>query len=171
MLRIALIIALVIVNLALLAQCTTPPESFVLDTKEDYIEVEDLAIDLMECMIKNPTGLNEKEIEQAKAFCLVWLGGTPSMTVEVDTKIALFLDDNPEYLYFYIFSLALVENEFPEDVIIEKEEEAMHLLARYDELLSSKKKNKHLKKFEKLYQKNKLAQELEEIKKKCASSR
>ena len=164
-------ISAAIVSIAGSAQCLNVPEEFVLETPKDYKDHEELAFQLMDCLVNNPASLDLEKTEESKAFCLIWLGGTPRYTVTVDTDVASFLDEEPEYLYHYIFSLAMIEHDFVELSQEEKESEALYLMALYDEKLSPRQSNKALKRIKKLHEKGKLVAELKKIKKECASSR
>ena len=163
-------ISLAISSLAGTAQCVNPPDGFVLETPKDYRKHEELVFELMDCLVNNPLVLDLEKTEEAKAFCLIWLGGTSSYTIKVNTHVATFLGEDPEYLYQYIFSLAIIERNFPKLSLEEKESEALYLIALHDEKLSPKKPNKALKKIKNLYTKDKLIPEIKRIKKENISS-
>tara|TARA_B100000767_G_scaffold47552_2_gene42279 strand:- start:24420 stop:24938 length:519 start_codon:yes stop_codon:yes gene_type:complete len=154
-----------IFSLAGYAQCLYPPDEFVLETPEDYEDYEVLAYELMACLVNDPLAIDIEKTEEAKAFCLVWLGGTSSCTLQVNTNLATFLDEKPEYLYHYIFSLAMIYRDFPRLSLEEKESEALYLIALYDEKISPKKRNRALKKIKNLHTKGKLIPEINRIKK------
>ncbi len=152
------------------AQCVNPPDGFILETSEDYRKYESLVFELMDCLVNNPLALDLEKTEEAKAFCLIWLGGTSSYTVKVNTHIATFLDEDPEYLYHYIFSLAIIERNFPKLSLEEKESEALYLIVLYGEQLSLKKPNKALRKIKNLYTKGELIPEIKRMKKENISA-
>lgn len=163
-------IGVAIFSLAGSAQCVNPPDGFTLETLDDYRKYEVLVFELMDCLVNNPLALDLEKTEEAKAFCLIWLGGTSSYTVKVNTHVATFLDEDPEYLYNYIFSLAIIERNFPKLSLEEKESEALYLIVLYDEKLSLKKPKKALRKIKNLYTKGKLIPEIKRIKKENISS-
>lgn len=146
------------------SQCAEPPGEFTLEHAKDYAQYNDISFKLMSCLVSHPNELSSKETEEATAFCLMWLGGTPDYKVEIDTKVALFLDDNPEYLYTYIFAMTLVQRDFSSMSVLEKEAEALFLVAQYEQKSGCKKKNKALKRIAKLYSNGQLIEELEKIK-------
>ena len=144
-------------------QCGELPNDFVLEKAEDYSEHETLVISLMTCLTRTPKELNEKDTEESTAFCLIWLAGAPNVMVDVDTSVALFLEENPELLYVYIFNLALLEMNESTLSINEKEAEAQYQVALYQEKTSSFKDAKELKKIKKKYEKNKLVDYIKEL--------
>ncbi len=144
-------------------QCASVPSEFVLENAEDYAAYEGVSFELMNCLVTRPMEFSLEEKDEATAFCLIWLGGTPNYIISVDTKAVLFLDENPDFLYTYIFALALVEKDFPKYGLAEKEAEALYLVAQHEKGGECKKRCKSLKKVEKLYLKGKLVIKLEKL--------
>ncbi len=141
-----------------------------MEDPQDYLNLENQALDIMQCLLEQPSQYSAQETEECVAFSLMWLAGAPNLTVHCDTETAIFINERPELLYHYLFALAIIQTDNPGYSKYEREAEAMCLLGRYDATKDKKLRCKTLKKFISLHQKGKLQEELAELKTKNASN-
>lgn len=145
------------------SQCETAPSEYVLEQGEDYLETEVSTFSLIECLLFNSAEYSKDEFEEGIAYSIIWIGGTPSYKVEVNTDIAEFLKEEPQLLYPYILSLALAQKNFEGALQIELESEAIAYLYQHFKAKSGYAKSKSLEKMNKKYQKGKLITYLESL--------
>lgn len=83
------------------------PSPDVLETEQDFEAYEDLSLQIMEWVCYEPWSGNESYVEDARVFCLKWLMGTPTLTIEVDAAAMKYTKKNQNLFAPFIFGLAL----------------------------------------------------------------
>lgn len=93
------------------------PEEFVLDSPEDYPQYREVVIESLQWLLKTP--LEEEVNLRAKhnAFDLIWLSGSPSFSLEIDSRAMPFMENHEELFYTFMHGMALYQLKHPEDEI------------------------------------------------------
>lgn len=90
------------------------PEEFVLDTPEDYPQYQELVIESLQWLLRTP--LEEAVNLRAKhnAFDLIWLSGSPSVSIDINSKAMPFMENHEELFYTFMHGMAMYQLKHPD---------------------------------------------------------
>lgn len=150
------------------AQDFNVPKGYKFDNKEDYKTYEPQVKEAIDWLLQTPLGSNAMKRQEANAFVMAWLVGTPDVSVNIDTRVLTFLntkDVNPELMMVFTLGWAkyALENNYTKDNILGHKAGIEAVTAFYQKNRGYLKKDSHVEKYQKLIEKGKLE---EEIKKK-----
>lgn len=74
------------------AQEFTPPKDFNPQSKEEYADYTDQFIAAVNWLQKQPVNDSPEKRKEVNAFVLLWLSGTPDVSISLHPKIATFMD-------------------------------------------------------------------------------
>lgn len=143
--------------LPLKAQVYEVPKNVVLAKKEDYAPYESEVVKAVDWLQKTPWTEQGEKGQQANAFILKWLEGSPDVNVEVGEKVGTFFDQNTPLLVTYIGNMAkyIIEHKSAPDDKAAKTFAVKRTVAKY-KAEPSHKKDKDLDKLVALEEKGKL---------------
>lgn len=95
----------------------TLPDEFELNTPEDYPQYQEIVIESLQWLLKTP--LEEEVNLRAKqnAFDLIWLSGSPTISLDIDSKAMPFMENHEELFYTFIHGIALYQLKHPDEKI------------------------------------------------------
>lgn len=73
----------------------TVPAEYSFDTPEDYLKYEPLVIEDINWYLWSSLAFDQDKRQNASAFFIQWLTGTPNVTVGIDDKIVPFISTYP----------------------------------------------------------------------------
>lgn len=74
------------------AQSYDLPKDIKLDSKEDYAKYEKDVIEATNWLIASPLSKETEKRKEVNAFLMVWLTGSPDVTIELNGEIVTFMD-------------------------------------------------------------------------------
>jgi len=100
--KIVLVFILGISFLSVFSQDNTPkytvPKDYSFTLPEDYEKYNPMVSEAIDWYLWRSMGFDADKRQEAGAFFLKWLIGTPAVTVDIDPKIVNFMNTNPELL-------------------------------------------------------------------------
>jgi len=91
------------------AQGPRIPEDLSLESPDDYIEYQPLAISCMSWLVNTPRNEFPEKRMETNAFVMLWLAGTPTVKLVIDSKVLPFLEDEEDLLFPFIYGMALFQ--------------------------------------------------------------
>src|ERR1700693_2154940 len=85
------------------AQTYEVPKDYVLKAKEDYAKYEQDVINTIDWLEQTPWNEQPEKRDEAKAFYLKWIEGSPTVSVEINSEIAKLSKNNPELFGSYMY--------------------------------------------------------------------
>ena len=102
--------SIIIIALALIASCSSlfaqtyeVPKNYVLNAKEDYPKYENDVLKTIDWLEQTPWSVETEKRDEAKAFCLKWIEGTPAFSIEINAEILKLSKNNIELLGSYMY--------------------------------------------------------------------
>ena len=79
------------------------PKNYVFSNKEDYTKYETDIIKSIDWLTNTPIQTQPEKRKEINAFVMVWLTGSPNVSVEIKAEIVNFMDPNPDLLMIFMF--------------------------------------------------------------------
>lgn len=99
---ITLTLILIITSFGFYAQEFEVPKNYKLDKAEDYASHEDDIIKCIDWLMKTPFNEQTKKRNEANAFLIKWLSGSPNVHIEIKTEIVTFIETSPDLLMIFL---------------------------------------------------------------------
>jgi len=96
-------IILVIVGVKASAQEYEVPKHYIFKTNADYLTAEPEILKTINWLEKTPWHQETRKRDEAKAFVLKWIDGSPDVTINLNSEVVHLAKDNPELLGSYMF--------------------------------------------------------------------
>ncbi len=130
------------------------PKDVVLNTEQDYAAQKSLVIKSLSWLISTPLEEHVDKRNELNAFVLLWLSGSPSLTLNIESKSMPFLEENEDLLFTFMHGMALYQLHHPKEKDkIKLHAEGLIAVARIVKM-SKVKKDGNLKKLLKAYRKD-----------------
>lgn len=91
---------------AQVGKCPQLPLTYDWVTPADYEKDTELVKQTLRWLCRTPLRAELQKQSLANAYVMEWLAGTPSITLEVETKYLPFVEDHPELLFTFIHGMA-----------------------------------------------------------------
>lgn len=99
---IILVLLLTTTSLNLFSQDFEVPQNYVLDKAEDYAPYEDDIVNCIDWLMKTPINEQEAKRQEAEAFLLLWMTGSPNVSIELKLEIISFIETTPDLLMTFM---------------------------------------------------------------------
>lgn len=141
----------------------TVPKDVKFENKEDYAAYEPQVKETISWLLDTPLAKDSNKRKEAGAFFLMWLTGTPDVSIEVNTDIIPFINDNPELLLPFMAGCVRysLDNNHDKDALKINVAGIETAVSFYRKNRGYLKKDGSIEKYEKLIQKGKLEQDLQ----------
>lgn len=155
----------------LLAQCDAP---FVtmnrpFEVAKDYLEGQDEVESALDWLCSQPLNQCISEREQLNSFVMIWLSGTPQLTLELDPSSVPFLRDHPDLLFPMIHGMTRMALKRNETSTYELYAGGFRTVDRLTRDWPKKEKSSELKELHKAVRKGKLQDYIQEHCTVCAA--
>ncbi|MDR1090744.1 MAG: hypothetical protein LBL79_06680 [Prevotella sp.] len=164
-----LLVVLVIFTFTVYGQEYMVPKNVKFENKEDYAAYEPQVKETINWLLATSLGKEANKRTEANAFLIMWLTGTPDVSINVNTDILPFIKKSPELLIPFIAGCIKysLENNYSKDNILLNKAGIETIVAFYRNNRGYLKKDDNIEKYEKLMEKGKLE---EDIRKKIAKT-
>jgi len=88
---------------AAFAQTYEVPKDYILKAKEDYPKYESDVLKAIDFLEQTPWSEQPEKRDEAKAFVLKWIEGSPTVSIEINSEIVKFSKNNVELLGSYMY--------------------------------------------------------------------
>ncbi|MDR1729212.1 MAG: hypothetical protein LBR52_00925 [Prevotellaceae bacterium] len=158
------------------AQTFEVPKDYQLITKEDYAPYEQDIVKCVDWLIATPIDKEQEKRQEASAFFIKWVSGSPTVHVLIDGNIVSFMDEKtPEFLLVFMGGWVknTIETGNYKNTVAKAEEDADGVIAGnmagieavisfYNNNKKLLSKNKSIENYIKLQKKGKLKSYIEE---------
>lgn len=164
-----LLVVFVVFTFSAYGQEYMVPKNVKFENKEDYAAYEPQVKETINWLLATSLGKEANKRTEANAFLMMWLTGTPNVSVNVNTDILPFIKKSPELLLPFIAGCVKysLENNYSKDDILLNKAGIETVIAFYRNNRGYLKKDDSIEKYEKLVEKGKLE---EDIRKKLAKA-
>lgn len=90
------------------------PDDIVLQTEKDYDGYEGLAKKSLAWLINTPLDEHVDKRNEVNAFVMLWLSGSPKITLDIDSKATPFIREDETLIFPFIHGMALYQLGHPE---------------------------------------------------------
>lgn len=90
------------------------PDDLILQSDEDYAGHLALARKSLAWLINTPLDEHIDKRNEVNAFVMLWLSGSPTITLEIDSKATPFIHDDETLIFPFIHGMALYQLGHPE---------------------------------------------------------
>lgn len=167
-----LLIVLAIFSFSVYGQEYTVPKNVKFENKEAYAVYEPQIKETVNWLLNTSLGKEANKRTEANAFMMLWLTGTPNVTINVNADLLTFINKTPELLMPFMAGCVKysLENNYSKDDVLVNKAGIEAVVAFYRNNRGYLKKDGDIEKYEKLIEKGKLEEEIrkkfEKIKKK-----
>jgi hypothetical protein len=157
-----LLIVLVIFTFPVYAQEYMVPKNVKFENKEDYAAYEPQVKETINWLLSTSLGKEANKRTEANKFLIMWLAGTPDVSINVNTDILPFIKKSPELLFPFIAGCVKysLENNYSKDNILLNKAGIETIVAFYRNNRGYLKKDDSIEKYEKLIGKRKLEEDI-----------
>jgi hypothetical protein len=135
------------------------PDDLVLQTDKDYEDHLGLARKSLAWLINTPLDEHLDKRNEVNAFVMLWLSGSPTITVEIDSKATPFIHDDETLIFPFIHGMALYQLGHPAcDNKAKLHAEGLRVVNKANKQSKCVKSTKTLKAISKAAKRNNLAQ-------------
>jgi hypothetical protein len=99
-------ISLLFFSLKAAAQEYTVPKHYAFKSNQDYITYEPEVVKAIDWLEKTPWAEQVKKRDEAKAFVLRWIDGSPEVSITLNSEVAQLAKNNPQLLGSYMYGYA-----------------------------------------------------------------
>lgn len=96
------ILILSTLTISLFAQDFSVPNNYIMKQKEDYKKYEGDVLKAIDWLIQTPVDDQKEKRLEVNRFFIVWLTGTPDISLEIKSEIITFSKKNPELLVIFM---------------------------------------------------------------------
>lgn len=82
------------------------PKNCVLKAKEDYPKYQQDVLNAIDWAFKTPIDLQANKRKDVNAFLIMWLTGSPAVSIEVNSDIVTFIKPNAELIMIFMYGWA-----------------------------------------------------------------
>lgn len=104
---IILIFSMCMLDLNSAAQNVHVPQNYSLETSSDYRANAPAVKKCLEWLLETPLHEFPDKRDEVNAFVMLWLTGTPTLTVETKSSLMPFIEKNEELFYTFVHALSL----------------------------------------------------------------
>jgi len=144
------------------AQEYSAPKNYKFDNKEDYTAYEPQVKETINWILQTSLGKEATVRQQANAFLMAWLIGSPTVSVNMNVDFITFTKTNPELLMIFIagWTKYSLDNNYSKDQILGNKAGIETVVEFYNKNRGYLKKDKDVEKFAKLAEKGTLEAEI-----------
>lgn len=156
------LVALVVFTFSLYGQEYVVPKNVKFENKEDYATYESQVKETIDWLLVTSLGKESNKRTEANAFLMMWLTGTPDVSINVNTDLLPFVKKSPELLMPFIAGCVRysLENNYSKDDIQINKAGLETIVAFYRNNRGYLKKDDSIEKYEKLIEKGKLEEDI-----------
>lgn len=133
------------------------PDSLILNSEKDYDSYMALAKKSLAWLIHTPLDEHTDKRNEVNAFVMLWLSGSPKITLEIDSKATPFIHDDETLIFPFIHGMALYKLGHPEcEDKVKLHAEGLRTVNKASKQSSCVKSTKALKAIRKATKKNRL---------------
>ncbi|MFV0537212.1 MAG: hypothetical protein ACK5M3_07550 [Dysgonomonas sp.] len=160
--KMILLALLVVFTFSLYGQEYMVPKNVKFENKEDYATYEPQVKEIIDWLLATSLGKEPNKRTEANAFLMMWLTGTPNVTINVNTDLLPFVNKSPELLMPFIAGCVRysLENDYSKDDIQINKAGIETIVAFYRNNRGYLKKDDSIEKYEKLIEKGKLEEDI-----------
>lgn len=139
------------------------PKNYKLENKESYKTYEPQIKETIDWLLQTPLGKDANKRQEANAFLMAWLTGTPDVHLKIDADFMMnFIKINPELVMPFTagWTKYSLENDYSEDVVQGTKAGVETVITFYRKNRGYLKKDGNIEKYEKLMEKGKLETEI-----------
>jgi hypothetical protein len=138
------------------------PENVKFDNMEDYAAYEPQVKETINWLLATSLGKEPNKRTEANAFLMMWLTGTPNVSVNMNADILPFIKKSPELLFPFIAGCIKysLENNYSKDDVLLNKAGIETIIAFYRNNRGYLKKDDSIEKYEKLAEKGKLEEDI-----------
>jgi hypothetical protein len=96
------LLALTILSLNVVAQEFEVPANYKLNTKEDYTKYEPDILKAIDWLFNTPMQTKPEKRKDINAFVIIWITGSPNVSIEIKPEIVTFMEPNAELLMTFM---------------------------------------------------------------------
>ncbi len=161
--RLTLLTFFVLTSIILSGQDYDVPKNYKFENKEAYKAYEPQIKETINWLQQTPLGKESNKRQEANAFFITWLTGSPNVSIDIDPRIVNFIGINPEMLVPFMTGWAKysLENNYSKDNILGNKAGIEAVVAFYKKNRGYLKKDNNIEKYEKLISKDKLQDEIQ----------
>lgn len=165
-----LLAVLILFAFSVYGQEYTVPKNVKFENKDDYAVYEPQVKETIDWLLATSLGKEANKRTEANAFLMMWLTGTPNVSINVNTDILPFIKKSPELLLPFIAGCVKysLENNYSKDNILLNKAGIETVVAFYRNNRGYLKKDDSIEKYEKLLEKGKLEDDLKKKLEKAA---
>lgn len=100
--RIVLISILLVSAFILRAQDFEVPVDYSFESASDYAKYETDILNCIDWLESSPLGFQGEKRNDAAAFLLTWVSGSPDVSIELNEKMIWYIESNPDLLVIFV---------------------------------------------------------------------
>ena len=160
--KIILLVILGVFTFSLYGQEYIVPKNVKFENKEDYAASEPQVKETIDWMLVTSLGKEPNKRTEANAFLMMWLTGTPNVSINVNTDLLPFVKKSPELLMPFIAGCVRysLDNNYSKDDVQINKAGIETIVAFYRNNRGYLKKDDSIEKYEKLMGKGKLEEDI-----------
>lgn len=160
--KMILLAALVVSSFSLYGQEYMVPKNVKFENKGDYATYEPQVKETIGWLLATSLGKEPTKRTEANTFLMMWLTGTPDVSINVNTDLLPFVKKSPELLMPFIAGCVRysLENNYSKDEIQINKAGLETIVAFYRNNRGYLKKDDNIEKYEKLIEKGKLEEDI-----------
>lgn len=138
------------------------PKDYKLKEKEDYKPYEPQILQAIDWALNTPLDKEVEKRQEAYAFILAWLSGSPDVTININFDVVNVSKTNQDLLFPFMMGWAkyALENNYSKDNLEGNIAGVKAVVKFYEDNKKLLKKDKAVEKYKKLIEDNKLEEEL-----------
>lgn len=140
------------------AQEYTVPKNVKFENKEDYAPYEPQVLETIKWLLNTSLGKEANKRTEANTFLMMWLTGTPNVSININADLLTFIKENTELLMPFMAGCVqyCLENSYSKDNIQIHKAGIEAAVAFYRKNRGYLKKDSNIEKYERLIEKGKL---------------
>lgn len=149
--------------ISVLGQDYNVPKNYKFENKESYKVYEPQIKEAIEWLLQTPLGKDANKRQEANAFLMAWLTGTPDVHLKMDANFMMnFIKVNPELIMPFTagWTKYSLDNGYSEDALLGTKAGTEAVINFYRKNRGYLKKDGSIEKYEKLMEKGKLESEI-----------
>lgn len=160
--KITLLTVLIVFTFSLYGQGYVVPENVKFENKTDYATYEPQVKETIDWLLGTSLGKEPNKRTEANAFLMMWLTGTPDVSININTDLLPFVKKSPELLMPFVAGCVKysLDNDYSKDDIQINKAGIETIVAFYRNNRGYLKKDGDIEKYEKLIEKGKLEEDI-----------
>ncbi len=134
------------------------PKNYVLKNKADYPKYETDVLKAIDWLLQTPINSQPEKRIEVNRFLIMWLTGSPDVSIEIKSEIVSFSKLNPDLLIIFMggWTKYALENNYSKNKVMGNMKGIETVIEFYQKNKSDLKKDKHVEKYIKMKDKGKL---------------